>query len=336
MNESKKLNIFSGIQPSGELTIGGYIGAIKNWVTLQHEYQCLFMLADLHTLTVLQDPEMLRKRCYDFLALYIACGIDPAKNILFAQSHVPEHTQLSWILNCYAHMGELNRMTQFKDKSKQHAANINVGLFGYPVLMAADVLLYQTHYVPVGEDQKQHLELIRDLALRFNHRYGDVFTIPEPYIPKQGARIMSLQDPTQKMSKSDANLHNFITLLDEPDTIRHKLKRATTDSGHEIRFNLTEKPGISNLLVLFSAVTDKTILALETSYQHANGYGQFKQDVSEAIIAFLSPIQSRYQALRKDETELQRILHQGALAAREKASATLKKVYTLVGLMEST
>ena len=334
-NESRKLNIFSGIQPSGELTIGGYIGAMKNWISLQHEYHCLFMLADLHTLTVLQDPEMLRKRCYDFLALYIACGIDPAKNILFAQSHVPEHTQLGWILNCYAHMGELNRMTQFKDKSKQHAANINVGLFDYPVLMAADVLLYHTHYVPVGDDQKQHLELIRDLALRFNHRYGDVFMIPEPYIPKQGARIMSLQDPTQKMSKSDANPHNFITLLDEPDTIRRKLKRATTDSGHEVRFDLAEKPGISNLLVLLSAVTDKTILELENSYQHAKGYGQFKQDVSEAMIAFLSPIQSRYQILRQDEAQLQRILHHGALAAREKASVVLNAVYAAVGLSQA-
>lgn len=330
-NKTKKYTVLSGIQPSGELTIGGYIGAVQSWIKMQHEYDSLFMLADLHTLTVSQDPALLRKRCYDFLALYIACGIDPEKNILFAQSHVPEHTQLAWVLNCYTYMGELNRMTQFKDKSKQHAANINVGLFDYPVLMAADVLIYASHHVPVGDDQKQHMELVRDLALRFNHRYGEILVIPEPYIPPQGARIMSLQEPTQKMSKSDVNPHSYIALLDDPDTIRTKLKRATTDSGNEIRFD-SEKPGISNLLTLLSAVTDQTISELEEGYQGV-GYGKFKSDVAEAVIMHLAPIQSRYHELRRDEGELQRLLQAGAEAAGLRARSMLKRVYEAVGLV---
>lgn len=330
-NKSKKLTVLSGIQPSGELTIGGYIGAVQNWMRMQHEYDCLFMLADLHTLTVAQDPLLLRKRCYDFLALYMACGIDPTQNILFAQSHVPEHTQLAWILNCYTYMGELNRMTQFKDKSQRHAANINAGLFGYPVLMAADVLLYGSHHVPVGDDQKQHMELIRDLALRFNHQYGEIFTVPEPYISKQGARIMSLQEPTQKMSKSDANPHSYIALLDEPDTIRHKLKRAVTDSGNEICFR-SDKPGIANLLTLLSAVTNQTISQLEKSYEGV-GYGKFKNDVAEAVVAHLHPIQLRYQELRKDEQALQTLLRMGAEAASLRAKKMLMRAHEAVGLI---
>lgn len=328
---NKKQIVFSGIQPSGELTIGGYIGALQNWIKMQHEYECLFMLADLHTLTVTQDPIKLRKRCYDFLALYIACGIDPTQNVLFVQSHVPEHTQLAWVLNCYTYMGELSRMTQYKDKSRQHAANINVGLFNYPVLMAADILLYSSHYVPVGDDQKQHLELIRDLALRFNHRYGEVFIVPEPYIPKQGARVMSLQDPAQKMSKSDANLHAYIALLDSPDIIRSKLKRAVTDSDNKICFN-ADKPGISNLLIVLSSVTGQSVAQLEQDYQGI-GYGKFKNDVAEAVIAYLNPIQTHYQQLRADETELHRILHKGAEIARSKARKLLGRVYEVVGLI---
>jgi len=330
-NKTKKFTVLSGIQPSGELTIGGYIGAVQSWVKMQHEYDCLFMLADLHTLTVMQDPKLLRKRCYDFLALYIACGIDPAQNILFAQSHVPEHTQLAWVLNCYAHMGELNRMTQFKDKSKQHAANINVGLFDYPVLMAADVLVYGSHHVPVGDDQKQHMELIRDLALRFNHQHGEIFIVPEPYIPPQGARIMSLQEPTQKMSKSDPNSNSYIALLDDPEVIRNKLKRAVTDSGSEIRSDI-EKPGVSNLLVLLSAMTGQTIAQLEASYQGV-GYGKFKSDVAEAIVAHLKPIQAHYNELRSDEQVLQGLLQRGAEAASSRAKPMLKRVYEAVGLV---
>ncbi len=330
--KSEKLTVLSGIQPSGELTIGGYIGAMQNWVMMQNTYDCLFMLADLHTITVKQDPQVLRQRCYDFfLALYIACGIDPDKNILFAQSHVPAHTQLGWILNCYTYMGELNRMTQFKDKSKQHAANINAGLFDYPVLMAADVLLYGAHHVPVGDDQKQHMELIRDVALRFNHQYGDIFTIPEPYIPPQGARIMSLQEPTQKMSKSDPNPHAYIAMLDDPDVIIGKLKRAVTDSGNEIRFS-EDKPGIANLLVLLSAVTGKTIAALEAEYQ-GSGYGKFKLDVGEAVVAHVKPIQARYRELRADDFILQKILQRGAAKASERANYMLARVSEAIGLI---
>src|SRR5262245_63170 len=234
---SAKPIILSGIQPSGHLNIGHYIGALTQWAHMQEEYQCFFMLADLHTLTVKQDPAEFRERCYDTLALYIACGIDPEQNVLFAQSHVPAHTQLAWILNCFTYIGELSRMTQFKDKSKRHATNINAGLFSYPALMAADILIHNASRVPVGEDQKQHLELTRDIALRFNHLYGDIFVIPEPYIPVHGARIMGLADPTVKMSKSDPNPHNYIALLDPPELILTKLKRSVTDSGHDIVFD---------------------------------------------------------------------------------------------------
>lgn len=331
MQTPKKPIILSGIQPSGELTIGAYIGAVQSWVKMQQEYDCLFMLADLHTITVKQDPAQLRKRCYDFLALYIACGIDPERNILFVQSHVPAHAQLGWILNCYTYMGELNRMTQFKDKSKQHDANINAGLFDYPVLMSADVLLYETNLVPVGEDQKQHMELVRDVAMRFNHQYGEIFTIPEPYIPPQGARIMSLVEPTHKMSKSDPNPHAYIALLDEPDVIINKLKRATTDSGNEIRF-AEDKPGIQNLLVLMSAVTGKTIAELEQLYQ-GSGYGKFKQAVGEAVVEHLKPIQAKYKQLRADDAILQAILQKGAAAATARSQKILARAHDVIGLI---
>lgn len=323
--------LLSGIQPSGNLMIGNYIGALKNWVKLQHDYDCLFMLVDLHSITVQQDPKKLRERCYDFLSLYIACGIDPQKNLLFVQSHVPAHSQLSWILNCYTFMGELNRMTQFKDKSKRHDSNINAGLFDYPVLMAADILLYGTDKVPVGEDQKQHLELTRDIAIRFNRLYGEIFTVPEPFIPPVGARIMSLLDPTQKMSKSDDNPNNYVALLDPPDLIRQKLKRAVTDSGSEIRF-LNEKPGVSNLLTLYSALTERSIPDLEAAYAGV-GYGKFKADVGEVIVEYLQPIQQRYQEIRQDTQGLAKILQQGAETASARAQKTIDQVYDAVGFI---
>lgn len=328
----QKQNILSGIQTSGRLILGNYIGALSHWVKMQDDYNCYYMLADLHTLTVKQDPKALRERCYDFLALYVACGIDPEKNVLFAQSHVPAHTQLTWVLSCYTQLGELNRMTQFKDKSQQHASNINAGLLNYPILMAADILLYDAHLVPVGEDQKQHLELTRDLAMRFNHYHGEIFTIPEPYIPPRGARIMSLQDPTKKMSKSDANEQSYIALLDSPEVITKKCKRAVTDSGSEVYFDAVEKPGVSNLLTLMSVLTGNSISDLEETYR-TGGYGKFKVAVADTIIEHLEPIQKRYYEIREDSAYLANMLKQGAEKASEQADAVLKKVYDVVGLI---
>ena len=332
---AKKPILFSGIQPTGNLMIGNYIGAIKNWVNRQEDYQCIFALVDLHALTVRQDPLAFRRRCYDLIALYMACGLDPAKSLIIAQSHVPEHAELAWILNCYTSMGELNRMTQFKDKSKKNHDNINAGLFDYPVLMAADILLYQTNLVPVGGDQKQHLELTRDLALRFNAIHPGSFTVPEPYIPEKtaGGRIMGLQDPTIKMSKTDANEQNYVALLDSPDVITKKLKRAVTDSGSTVQL-AEDKPGVSNLLTLLSAITDQPIPLLEQEFV-GKGYGQFKQAVADALIAFLTPIQSRYHALRADETQLQQQLQTAAITARQLAKATLTRVHDALGFIPS-
>lgn len=330
-SNTEKPIILSGIQPSGHLNIGNYLGAIKNWVDLQNEYHCIFMLADLHTITVKQDPAELRKRCYDFLAQYIACGINPESNVLFAQSHVAEHSQLAWVLNCYTCMGELNRMTQFKDKSKRHDKNINAGLFTYPSLMAADILLYNTALVPVGADQKQHLELTRDLAQRFNAQYGDIFRVPEPFIPKCAGRIMGLQNPECKMSKSDSNENNTITLLDSPKVIDKKIKRCVTDSGSEIKYHET-KAGISNLLTLYSAITGLSIDSLEKQYE-GQGYGTFKADVSKAIITTLTPIQDRFQKIRSDEDYLREILRKGAESASARASKMLDRVYDAIGLI---
>jgi len=322
--------LFSGIQPSGRLTIGNYVGAIRNWVDLQSRYDCLFSLVDLHAITVRQDPAHLRERCYEFLCLYIACGLDPERNVMFVQSHVPAHTQLAWVLNCYTYAGELNRMTQFKDKSSKHAENINAGLYDYPVLMASDILLYGTELVPVGHDQKQHLELTRDVALRFNGVYGDVFTVPEPYIPEVGARVMSLQDPTAKMSKSDDVAANYIALLDEPKTIDKKIKRAVTDSGAEIRY-AEDKPGVSNLMTIFSAVTDRTFAQIEADYD-GQGYGTFKKDVAEAVVTFLEPVQARYRELASDRAQLESLLRRGAEAAAERAEPMLDRVFDVIGL----
>lgn len=330
---SNKPILFSGIQPTGMLHIGNYIGAIKNWVKLQHEYDCLFSVVDFHAITIQQDPKLLYERSYDYLALLIACGLDPGKNIMFCQSHVAAHSELTWILNCYAHMGELSRMTQFKDKSKKISGNINVGLFDYPVFQAADILLYKTNVVPVGADQRQHLELTRDIALRFNHIYGDIFTIPEAYIPsaETGARIMGLQDPEKKMSSSDENISNYIALLDDLAVVKNKLKRAVTDSGSEIYFH-ESKPGIANLLTIYSAVANKSIKDLEKEYQNV-GYGKFKNDLAETVIEFLRPIQERFHKLRQNKPEMDKILKYGAEKARNRAQDMLNKVRKVIGFI---
>ena len=329
-----KPTVLSGIQPSGHITIGNYIGAMRNWVEMQKDHDTLFALVDLHAITVKQDPKDLRERCYDFISLYIACGIDPEQSTIFVQSQVRQHAELGWILNCFAYMGELNRMTQFKEKSAKAESNINVGLFDYPVLMAADILLYNADRVPVGQDQKQHLELTRDLAIRFNNQYDKkVFTVPEPFIPKSGARIMSLQNPEAKMSKSDENLNNFVSLLDPPNVILKKLKRAVTDSDMEIRFDRENKPGVSNLLELIAGVTDKTVAEVEAGYQKGDGYGKLKVDAGEAIVALVEPIQQRYNEIRNDKTALDNILKTGAEKASERAEAQLKKVKDTIGLI---
>ena len=326
--------VLSGIQPSGGLTIGNYIGAISQWLPMQQENDCFFMLADLHAITVRQDPKLMRERVFDCLAMYIACGLDPKKSTIFVQSQVPEHAQLAWILNCYTQMGELNRMTQFKDKSQTHASNINAGLFSYPALMAADILLYQADKVPVGDDQKQHLELTRDVAARFNNLYGDVFKVPTPFIPKVGARIMSLQEPTKKMSKSDDNPNNFIMLLDEPKQIAKKLKRAMTDSDEQARiyFDVANKPGVSNLLTVLSSATGKSVEQLVPEYEDKM-YGHLKKDTADAVLSFIEPVQQRYFELRKDETALQAIMKDSALRASQRAAITLAKVYDAVGFI---
>lgn len=324
--------LFSGIQPSGKLNIGNYIGALKNWVELQDKYDCLFSLVDLHAITVTQDPKLLRERCYEFVALYIACGLDPEKNIIFVQSHAPAHSQLTWVLNCFTYMGELNRMTQFKDKSKRHNANINVGLFDYPALMAADILLYNTNLVPVGHDQKQHLELARDLSIRFNNKFGDIFTVPEPYIPTIGGRIMGLQTPENKMSKSDVIEANYVALLDDPKVIMKKFKRAVTDSETDIRFDPIKKAGVSNLITILSLVTNTPIKSIEKDYAGL-GYGKLKMDTGEAIIEFIRPLQEHYKELRADEEALRKILHRGAIAARERSEQMIKKVYDVLGFI---
>ncbi len=326
--------VLSGAQPSGELTIGNYLGALRQWVDMQQDHECFFSLVDLHAITVRQDPEKLRKACLDGLALYLALGIDPEKSTIFVQSHVPEHSQLSWVLNCYTQLGELNRMTQFKDKSQKNATNINCGLFTYPVLMAADILLYKADRVPVGEDQKQHLELSRDIATRFNNIYGDVFKIPDPYIPEFGARIMSLQEPTKKMSKSDTNLNNFIGLLEDPKKITKKIKRAVTDSDEQARiyYDVEEKAGVSNLLTLLSCVTGKTIESLVPEYEDKM-YGHLKGDVAEAVVSFLEPVQEKFRAYRDDQAFLDKVMAAGAEKASARAIHTLNDVYEAVGFV---
>ncbi len=332
MTANPRPTVLSGIQPSGRLTLGNYLGAIKNWLPLSASYDCHYMLVDLHAITVRQDPAVLRERCYEFLALYIACGLDPKDNVLFVQSHVPAHSQLGWILNCYTQFGELGRMTQFKDKSAKHADNINAGLFGYPVLMAADILLYDAAQVPVGDDQKQHLELTRDIANRFNNIYGPVFTVPEPMIPPVGARIMGLQDPTGKMSKSDDAETNALYLLDAPDVIVRKIKRAVTDMDGVVRFDIAAKPGVSNLLSILAATTGKTVAALEVEFE-GKQYGAFKGAVADAVVDCLKPVQAKYAELREDRDGLRAVLKDGAERASVRANATLARVHEALGLI---
>ena len=334
MTNPAKPIVLSGAQPSGELTIGNYMGALKQWVALQDSHDCLYCVVDLHAITVRQDPKALREACLDTLALYLACGVDPKKSTVFIQSQVPQHTQLGWALNCYTHMGELNRMTQFKDKSQKHASNINVGLFAYPVLMAADILLYQANEIPVGQDQKQHLELTRDIATRFNNAYGETFTIPEPYIPELGAKVMSLQDPLKKMSKSDDNRNNVIGLLEDPKKIMKKIKKAMTDSDEPpvVRFDIENKPGVSNLLSLMSGVTGKSIAGLEAEFE-GKMYGHLKTATGEAVVEMLEPLQVRYREFREDTTFLHQVMREGAEKAQARAEVTVKKVYEKIGLI---
>ena len=327
----RKQMIFSGIQPTGVPTLGNYIGALRNWTTLQDEYDCIYCIVDEHSLTVRQDPAALRKQILNSYALILACGIDPKKSIAYIQSHVPAHAQLSWILSCYTQFGELSRMTQFKDKSAKHPDNINAGLFTYPVLMAADILLYQTDLVPVGSDQKQHLEIARDIAVRFNNLYGNVFVIPEAYIPKTGARIMSLADPTKKMSKSDENVNGFISILDKPEVIVKKFKRAVTDSDTVVRY-AEGKEGINNLMTIYSAVTGASMDAIEREFD-GKGYGYFKEQVGNAVAETLAPIQKEYDRLLADKAYLEACYQEGAAQANRLAMRTLRKVYKKVGFL---
>lgn len=323
--------IFSGIQPSGDLTIGNYLGALKNWVKLQDEYDCFFCIVDLHAITVKQLPKDLRRRSLELLSIYIAAGIDPEKNTLFIQSHVPAHSELGWLLNCNTYMGELGRMTQYKDKSQRYGNNISAGLFNYPVLMASDILLYQTDLVPVGGDQKQHLELTRDLAERFNNAYSPTFKIPEPYIPKAGAKIMDLQDPAKKMSKSSDNPNSYILIMDAPDVIRKKINRSVTDSLGVVKY-CDEQPGIKNLMTILSIITGQTFEEIENKYD-GEGYAQFKKDVAEAIVSELEPIQNKVNELIKDKTYLESIYKAGAEKANYIANKTLRKVQKKIGFI---
>ena len=332
-NTTAKKVMLSGIQPSGDLHLGNYLGAVKNWAELADEFDCYYFMADLHTLTVRQNPAELRRRSTQQLAQYIACGLDPEKNTLFIQSHVHEHAELGWILNCYTMFGELSRMTQFKDKSAKNAENVNGGLFTYPSLMAADILLYQADFVPVGEDQKQHCELTRDIANRFNNIYGETFKVPEPYIPKVGARIMSLGAPTNKMSKSDPQ--GCVFLLDKPEDIARKFKRAVTDSDteHCVRYAPQEKPGVANLMSIYSSVTGKSFEEIEREFD-GKGYGVFKPAVGEAVVETLRPIQEEANRILADKAYLESVYKEGAEKASYLARKTLRKVYKKVGLVE--
>ncbi len=333
MEEIKKKSMLSGIQPSGDLHLGNYLGAVKNWGARADEFDCYYFMADLHTLTVRQDPKLLRRRSLEQLAQYIACGIDPEKNVLFLQSHVHEHAELGWILNCYTMFGELSRMTQFKDKCAKNADNINGGLFTYPSLMAADILLYQADYVPVGEDQRQHCELTRDIAVRFNNIYGETFKVPEAYVPKAGARVMGLGNPTSKMSKSDPN--GCVFLMEKPEDIARKFKRAITDSDTEncVHFDPANKPGVSNLMNIYSAVTGKSFDEIEREFE-GQGYGVFKPAVGDAVIETLRPIREEATRLLADKAYLCSVYTEGAQKASVIARKTLRKVYKKVGLVE--
>ncbi|MCB2290492.1 tryptophan--tRNA ligase [Clostridium sp. CS001] len=329
--EGDKKVIFSGIQPSGDLTLGNYLGAIKNWVKLQEEYECYFCVVDLHAITMKQEPKDLRKKTLEVLAIYLASGIDPEKNTMFIQSHVSAHSEASWLLTCSTYMGELSRMTQYKDKSKKNGESIGVGLFNYPVLMAADILLYQTDLVPVGKDQLQHLELSRDIGERFNRMYSDTFVIPDPYIPKLGAKIMDLQDPTKKMSKSEENLNGSILIMDPPEVIRKKVNRAVTDSLGIVKYN-DEQLGVKNLMTILMTLTGMSIQEIETKYEGL-GYAQFKKDVAEAIVAELEPIQIKIKEYTGNKAYLEEIYKKGAEKANFVANKTLRKMQKKIGFI---
>lgn len=331
--ENEKKVLFSGIQPSGILTLGNYLGAIKSWQDLQNEFNCIFSVVDMHAITVPQEPAKLRANTLELLSLYIAAGIDPEKSIMFVQSHVHEHAELAWVLDNVTYIGELSRMTQFKDKSKKQAdGNINMGLMNYPVLMAADILLYNVDLVPVGADQRQHLELTRDVAIRFNNRYSDTFKVPEGYFPKAGARVMSLCDPSQKMSKSDKNVNAFISMTDDRETIIRKFKRAVTDSGDEIRY-AENKPGISNLIAIYACTEGLSVQAVEERFQGV-GYGEFKEAVGESVANTLVPISQRQKQLLTDKATLLGILERGRDNASQIAARTLGKVYRKIGFLQ--
>lgn len=331
--DAPKKRVFSGIQPTGAFTLGNYIGAVRNWPLLQDEYDCIYCVVDQHALTVRQVPAELRKRSYEAAAMLLASGIDPQKSLVFVQSHVPQHSQLAWVLSCNAQFGELGRMTQFKDKSSKHADNINTGLFTYPVLMAADIMLYNSHYVPVGGDQKQHVELARDIAQRFNNAYSDTFVLPEPLIPKVGARVMSLQEPTKKMSKSDANEKSFVLMTDSADVIMKKFKSAVTDSDGFVKYDVENKPGISNLMSIYSVMTGKGFDEIEKEFD-GQGYGTFKTAVAESVIDTLKPVQDEYTRILADKAYLESVLRDGAEKARYQANKVINKVYRKVGFAQ--
>ncbi|WP_353892707.1 tryptophan--tRNA ligase [Proteinivorax hydrogeniformans] len=328
---TKKKVIFSGAQPTGVLTLGNYLGAIQNWKSFEDTYNCLYSIVDLHSLTVRNNPKEFKNACLSLLAQYLACGLNPDKNTIFFQSHVPQHSELAWILNCNTYMGELNRMTQFKDKSAQHKDNINAGLFTYPALQAADILLYQTNLVPVGQDQKQHLELARDIAIRFNNNYGETFTIPEIYTPKMGAKIMSLQQPEQKMSKSDENPNGTILILDEEKRLTKKMKKAVTDNEGVIRYR-DEQPGVKNLITIYSKLTELSVEEIENKYD-GKGYGHLKVDLAEIVTDTFRPIQEAYANYMDDLSYLEKIYTEGALKAQDLAEDTMKKVRKNIGLV---
>lgn len=331
MEQKDKKVLFSAIQPSGTITLGNYLGALKNWVSLQNEYNCIFALADLHTITIRQNPASFRKNTLEAYALLLACGVDPKKSIFFIQSHVHTHAELAWILNCYTQFGELSRMTQFKDKSATHSDNINAGLFTYPSLMAADILLYQADVVPVGADQKQHLELTRNIAQRFNGLYSETFKIPEPFIPKSGAKIMSLQDPKKKMSKSDQNVNGCIGILDDADTILKKFKRAITDSDSIVKYS-ENKDGINNLMTIYSAITGKSYNDIELEFKN-KGYGDFKLAVGETVVNHLKPIQEKFKTLLSDRSYLENCYKESAEIALKISRKTLSKVMRKIGFV---
>nr|CRH04848.1 Tryptophanyl-tRNA synthetase [Candidatus Magnetococcus massalia] len=323
--------VFSGAQPTGQLTLGNYLGALRQWIQLQQDHSCIFCVVDLHALTVRQDPQELRDSIYNLAALYLACGIDPDKSTIFVQSHVPAHSELSWLLNTYTQMGELERMTQFKDKSQRHKNNINAGLFTYPVLMAADILLYGTERVPVGDDQKQHLELSRDIAMRFNNSYGDTFVVPEPMIPKGGARVKDLQEPTKKMSKTAESDLAKVMMLDDPKRIIKKFKKAVTDNEATVRYDEASQPGVANLLNIFTALTGKSMDEALAHFDH-NMYGKLKVETAEAVVEVLDPIRQRYEEFIEDKGHLQEVLAGGAEKARERAEPMMRKVHEAIGL----